>query len=70
LQTLFLVILGAKEDANVRASSFTDLEMAPYFHILFTLPAEIAMIALQNREVVYSILFRTAAACFLGILVA
>jgi hypothetical protein len=41
--------------------------MAPYFHILFTLPAEIAMIALQNREVVYSILFRTAAACFLGI---
>ena len=30
-----------------------------YFHIVFTLPEEIAAIAYQNKEVVYDILFRT-----------
>ena len=39
-----------------------DLVPVPYFHIVFTLLAEIAKIAPQNKEVVYSILFRTAAA--------
>jgi hypothetical protein len=29
-----------------------------YFHVVFTLPEEIAAIAYQNKEVVYSILFR------------
>src|SRR6202140_1569802 len=32
-----------------------------YFHVVFTLPAELAVIALQNRTVVYGILFRTVA---------
>jgi hypothetical protein len=32
-----------------------------YFHVVFTLPAEMAAIALQNQAVVYGILFRTAA---------
>lgn len=40
----------------------TDLVPVPYFQIVFTLPAEIATIALQNKEVVYGILFQTAAA--------
>ena len=31
-----------------------------YFHVVFTLPAEFAAIALQNKAVVYDILFRTA----------
>lgn len=38
-----------------------DLLPVPYFHVVFTLPAEIAAIAFQNKEVVYGILFRTAA---------
>jgi hypothetical protein len=38
-----------------------DLLPAPYFHIVFTLPAEMAAIAFHNKEVVYGILFRTAA---------
>lgn len=38
-----------------------DLLPVPYFHVVFTLPAEIAPIAFQNKEVVYGILFRTAA---------
>ena len=33
----------------------------PYFHIVFTLPAPLAAIAYHNKEVVYDILFRTAA---------
>ena len=34
----------------------------PYFHVVFTVPDQIAAIALQNKEVVYSILLRAAAA--------
>jgi len=30
----------------------------PYFHVVFTVPEEIATIAYQNKEVVYDILFR------------
>ena len=33
----------------------------PYFHIVFTLPRPIARIALQNRKLVFNILFHTAA---------
>jgi hypothetical protein len=33
----------------------------PYFHVVFTVPAPIARIALQNKAVVYDILFRAAA---------
>ena len=33
----------------------------PYFHVVFTVPEDIARIAFQNKEVVYGILFRTAA---------
>jgi hypothetical protein len=33
----------------------------PYFHVVFTLPDEIAVIAFQNRQQVYDILFRTVA---------
>ena len=32
-----------------------------YFHVVFTVPAEMAAIALQNKALVYGILFRTAA---------
>lgn len=31
-----------------------------YFHVVFTVPASIAAVALQNQSVVYNILFRTA----------
>src|SRR5215813_9211820 len=32
-----------------------------YFHVVFTLPQEIAVIAYQNKRVVYNILFRVTA---------
>jgi hypothetical protein len=33
----------------------------PYFHLVFTMPSAIAGIALQNKAVVYDILFQAAA---------
>jgi hypothetical protein len=37
-----------------------DLLPVGYFHVVFTLPAEVADIAWQNKAVVYDLLFRTA----------
>jgi hypothetical protein len=38
-----------------------DLLPVPYFHLVFTVPAPIAAIALQNKAIVYDILLKTAA---------
>jgi Transposase zinc-binding domain len=38
-----------------------DLLPVPYFHVVFTLPEQLAMVALQNKRVVYNLLFATAA---------
>ena len=38
-----------------------DLLPVPYFHVVFTVPAPIAAIALQNKAVVYDIIFKAAA---------
>jgi hypothetical protein len=49
------------------AAREADLLPVGYFHIVFTLPAEIAPIAYQNKAVVYDLLFRTAAETLLTI---
>jgi hypothetical protein len=36
-----------------------ELLPCPYFHVVFTVPEEIAAIAYQNKRVVYGILFRS-----------
>jgi hypothetical protein len=43
------------------AAREADLLPVGYFHVVFTLPAEIAPIAYQNKAVVYGLLFRAAA---------
>ena len=43
------------------AARQAELLPAPYFHVVFTLPAPVAEIAFQNKEEVYTILFRTTA---------
>jgi Putative transposase len=58
LRFFFTVTLAARE---------TDLLPVGYFHLVFTLPAEIAPIAFQNKAVVYDLLFRTAAETLLTI---
>lgn len=39
-----------------------DLLPVEYFHVVFTVPEEVAAIALQNKRVVYGILFAASAA--------
>jgi hypothetical protein len=38
-----------------------DLLEVPYFHVVFTVPAEMAAMAFQNKAVVYAMVFRAAA---------
>ena len=51
---------GASRDAWLAARQ-ADLMPLPYFHVVFTLPAEIAAIAYQNKALVYTILFDAVA---------
>jgi hypothetical protein len=44
-----------------------DLLPVGYFHVVFTLPAEIADIAFQNKAVVYDLLFKAASETMLTI---
>jgi hypothetical protein len=44
-----------------------DLLPVGYFHVVFTLPAEVADIAFQNKAVVYGLLFRAASQTMLTI---
>ena len=49
------------------AAREADLLPVGYFHVVFTLPAEIADIAYQNKAVVYDLLFRAASETMLTI---
>src|SRR5215467_4197111 len=49
------------------AARAADLLPVGYFHLVFTLPAEIAPIAYQNKAVVYDLLLRAAAETLLTI---
>jgi len=49
------------------AAREADLLPVGYFHLVFTLPAEIAPIAYQNKAAVYDLLFRAAAETLLTI---
>ncbi len=45
----------------------SELLPVPYFHVVFTLPHELGPLALQNKRVVYGILFRAAARTLLEV---
>jgi hypothetical protein len=49
------------------AERAAELLPVPYFHVVFTVPAEIAALALGNKKVVYSILFRAASETLLEV---
>jgi hypothetical protein len=49
------------------AKRSAELLPVPYYHVVFTLPHVLAPIALQNKVLVYNILFRTAAETLLQI---
>jgi hypothetical protein len=52
----------AKKRAEWLEARCQDLLPVPYFHIVFTLPAEIAAVALQNKREIYNLLFKSACA--------
>ncbi len=52
---------GAKRAKWLEARQ-ADLLPVEYFHVVFTVPTEIADIAMQNKKVLYNILFRASAA--------
>ena len=49
---------AARDWMTARAEDLLPVE---YFHVVFTLPAEIARIALWNKRAIYGLLFRTSA---------
>jgi len=49
------------------AAREAELLPVPYFHVVFTLPAEIADIAYQNKATIYDILFKASAETMLTI---
>jgi hypothetical protein len=53
--------------ANWLAEREAELLPVEYFHVVFTLPQQIAALALQNARTVYSILFRAASETLLTI---
>jgi Putative transposase/Transposase zinc-binding domain len=44
-----------------------ELLPTPYVHVVFTLPRELAPLALQNKQVIYDLLFRTSAQTLLEV---
>jgi hypothetical protein len=44
-----------------------ELLPVPYFHIVFTLPHELSALVLQNKRLLYNLLFRTSAATLLEV---
>ena len=47
------------------AARSSELLPVPYFHIVFTLPHEFSALILQNKRLLYDLLFRTSAASLL-----
>lgn len=58
--------LGHKSVAWL-AEREAELLPVPYFHVVFTVPTEVAALALGNKKVVYSILFRAASETLLEV---
>jgi hypothetical protein len=58
-----------KCQANARAkwlaARSAELLPVPYFHVVFTLPHELSTLILQNKRLLYDLLFRTSAATML-----
>src|SRR5277367_5137268 len=49
------------------AARRSELLATPYAHVVFTLPHQLAPLALQNKEVIYGLLFRASAQTLLEI---
>jgi Transposase zinc-binding domain len=57
----------ASARAQCLAQRQAELLPVPYFHVVFTLPQELAHLALQNQKQIYNLLFRAASETLLTI---
>ena len=51
--------------ANWLAARSAELLPVPYFHVVFTLPHDLSALVLQNKRLLYDLLYRTSAAAML-----
>jgi hypothetical protein len=60
---------GCQGNARVRWLEARQRELLPsrYVHVVFTLPRELAPLALQNKRLIYNLLFHSSAATLLEI---
>jgi len=49
------------------AARSAELLPVPYFHVVFTLPHELSSLVLQNKRLLYDLLFRTSAAALIEV---
>ena len=56
-----LLNIAGIPDMHVGHAREAELLPVPYFHIVFSLPAQIADIAYQNKAAIYDILFKASA---------
>ena len=56
-----------KRTHQVAGCAFAELLAVPYFHVVFTLPHELSVLVLQNKRLLYDLLFRTSAATMLEV---
>jgi hypothetical protein len=57
----------ARKQAEWLEAQCANLLDVPYFHVVFTLPKELGPLALQNKRLLYGLLFRSAAETLLTI---
>lgn len=57
----------AAQSRDWMAAREADLLPVPYFHVVFTLPAELGAIAFHNKAIVYDLLFKAASEAMLTI---
>ena len=57
----------AQNQANWMRARAADLLETPYFHVVFTLPDQLGPVALQNKRILYGILFQAASRTLLTI---
>jgi hypothetical protein len=63
----FINQIGVCENHKWLAERNAELLPVEYFHVVFTLPQQVARLALQNARRIYSILFRAVAETLLTI---
>ncbi len=61
-----VLCLGSRRERSIAARR-GELLPTPYVHVVFTLPPQLAALALQNRKLIYGLLLRASAETLLEV---